>query len=210
MKPKDKDLTSSYTLRYHHIKELPLSVFVEILCENNLSLLGDAPLDQLIKNWQVLSEQYNEAIGGASGIAKMQKVIKILLLKSKINRGGILLNSLAMLPTEYAFKECYTFGYMLPNMAFIPENIQRLAKVFNGYLKRDLFELKMMSEGVKEKEEYKKPVRTDFIDTIITLQDHFKLNIDFDRVTTEMYCAYVTRYNNDMEKLIQLQDKQSR
>ncbi len=189
---------------------MPLAVFVEVLCEDNMSLLGDAPLAELLKNWQSLTEQYNESIGGASGIAKMQKVIKILLLKSKINRGQILLNSMAMLPTEYAFKECYTFGYMLPNMAFVPENIQRLSKVFNGYLKRDLFELKMMSEGVTETNEYKKPVRKDFIDTIITLQDHFKLNIDFDKVTTEMYCAYVTRYNNDMEKLIQLQDKQGR
>jgi len=189
---------------------LPLAIFVEVLCEDNMVLLGNAPLEILLKNWQSLTEQYNEAIGGVSGIAKMQKVVKILLLKSKINRGQILLNSLSMLPTEYAFKECYTFGYMLPNMAFIPENISKLSKIFNGYLKRDLFELKMMSEGVTEHNDYKKPVRSDFIGTIITLQDHFKLNINFDTVTTEMYCAYVSRYNTDMEKIIQLQDKQKR
>ncbi len=201
------DSKNQFTLRYRHIKELPLAVFVEVLCESRLDLLGDSPIDELVKIWQVITEQYNEAIGGTDALAKMQKVVKILLLKSKINRAQILINSISLLPTEYAFKELYGFGYMLPSLQFSDENAARITKVFQGHLKRDIMEAAIMASGMKVEDAPEKPKRADFIKTIVTLVDHFKVKIDIDTITVEMYCAYVVRFNADMEKLIEMNEK---
>lgn len=186
---------------------MPLGVFIEVLCDNNLTLLGEATTDELIAAWQSITEQYNEAIGGTDALAKMQKVIKILLLKSKINRAQILIKSLNMLPTQYGFKELYSFGYLLPAMPFSDENTARIVKIFEGHLKRDIMEVAIMASGVKYDEPTEKPKRADFIKTIVTLVDHFKVKIDIDTITVEMYCAYVVRFNIDMEKLIEMNEK---
>jgi len=193
------------TIHYHHIKQLPLSIFIEVLCDENYSLLGTASEQALQENWELLMEQFNEAVGGVDTTARLNNIKKILLLESKINRAKKLIKLLELQPDEWSYNQLFTFGYLVPNFKYSIDNIPKVLEVFEGYLKRDFFQYETLIKEHNEnanKEEIKKPKREDFINMIVALTKHFGVAINQEKTSVETYCAYVRNYQKEIDILI--------
>lgn len=201
--------SSIYKIHYRHIRELPLNIFIDILCDGKFELLGEAPLEVLVEVFEEILDQYNNAIGCDDVKAKISKTIKIFLLESKISRANSFINILKVFPNEDVFNQLFKFNYQLPAFKYSIENVANLVAVFEGYVKRDAFELQGLIDNFNKLNPTndEKHSREKFIDMIVSLCDHFKMSIDEQTITTEKYCGFVKRYLRDVERLISNQNK---
>lgn len=208
---KNRTSTPSSQILFRHISKLPLSIFIEVLCDENYSLLGTGTQSEIFDAWQVLVEQYNDSIGGIDIFAKLEKVKKIYILESKTNRGKQILLYLSILQDNWVHDQMYSFNYPLPVYVFSEDNLKKLAKKFEAHLKRDIMELSMLVTDFNNSSDSNKnevPKREDFINTLVSISKHFAIALDEEKISVEKYCAYVRRYNQDIERLISQQQTQ--
>lgn len=184
-------------LYYHHISKIPTSVFIDVLCNEDYALLGNASSEALQDNWQELYSQYEECIGGNDLLRRVEKVKEILSLETFINIAEALL---------------YVFEIDPSN-----ENEERLKAVYGtseirmvkAYIKRDTVALKSKMLDIEDRnsnEEYK-PTRQTFLNTIIAFTTHWKMSFNESAESIEKYCLYVLQYIKEVEEIIQQNKK---
>lgn len=189
---------------FHHIKDLPLSIFINCSCDNDLSQLGTGTDKELQDAWDVLQEQYNEAIGGSDIISKIGNVKQIYVLQNKVLLCETLIKVLNIAPNEATFKLLYTMDYLLPNYEYSLENISHVLTAFEGWVKRDYMELQgaitQLEADTKGNES--KPTRDNFIKMIVAIAEQFKVVINEDKISTLKFCIFMNRYNEVVDALI--------
>jgi hypothetical protein len=185
-------------------------VFIDVLCEDKYELLGDAPTDVLMANFEAHVEAYNDKIGGLDMKASINKLKKIILLESKTIRARCAMALLICDPSEENFNALISFGYSVPNYKYKNENVQLLLDSFEGFVKFDCFELDKMVKDYTEnnKDEAKgKPTHEGFMDMIVALMTHFKISINENEISVEKYCSLVRSYQKEIDRMIASQNK---
>lgn len=207
-----KEAKTSFEL-YQDLKSLPLSVFIEVSCNENLKALikagEDAPIEALQTRWEELFTAYIEIIGGEEVQDKLKLVATMNELSFKVERIGALLDVLSVAPTEGLYEQLYTFGYSLPRMDFSEASIKALGKIITGYMKRDVVEVQILSERLKkETGEVKKQTEADFYALIVEISDMFKITLNEKETSTMAFAMYVNKYKQRAEQIMRKQQKQ--
>ena len=206
-----KEAKTSFEL-YPDLKSLPLNVFIEVSCNENLKALikagEDAPIEALQTRWEELFTAYIEIIGGEEVQDKLKLVATMNELSFKVERIGALLDVLSVAPTEGLYEQLYTFGYSLPRMDFSEASIKALGKIITGYMKRDVVEVQILSERLKkETGEVKKQTEADFYALIVEISDMFKITLNEKETSTMAFAMYVNKYKQRAEQIMRKQQK---
>ncbi len=207
-----KEAKTSFEL-YPDLKSLPLNVFIEVSCNENLKALikagEDAPIEALQTRWEELFTAYIEIIGGEEVQDKLKLVATMNELSFKVERIGALLDVLSVAPTEGLYEQLYTFGYSLPRMDFSEASIKALGKIITGYMKRDVVEVQILSERLKkETGEVKKQTEADFYALIVEISDMFKITLNEKETSTMAFAMYINKYKQRAEQIMRKQQKQ--
>ena len=211
MRLQSKGAKTSFVL-YHDLKELPLSRFIEVTCNENLQALvkqgEDVPLEVLQAKWDELFTTYLEIIGGEEMQDKLRLVRNMNDLTFKVERIGALLDVLSVAPTEGLYEQLFTFGYDLPRMDYSEASIATLAKIITGHMKRDVVEVNILSERLKkETGEVKKQTEADFYALLVEISDMFKITLNENEVSTMAFAMYVNKYKQKAEQIMRKQQK---
>lgn len=205
-----KEAKTSFEL-YPDLKSLPLNVFIEVSCNENLQALikeGKPPLEALQTKWDELFTAYIEIIGGEEVQDKLRLVATMNELSFKVERIGALLDVLSVAPTEGLYEQLYTFGYSLPRMEFSEASIQTLGKIITGYMKRDVVEVQILSDRLKkETGEVKKQTEADFYALIVEISDMFKITLNEKETSTMAFAMYINKYKERAEQMMRKQQK---
>jgi hypothetical protein len=206
-----KEAKTSFEL-YQDLKSLPLNVFIEVSCNENLQALiksGEPPTEALQTKWEELFTAYIEIIGGEEVQDKLKLVATMNELSFKVERIGALLDVLSVAPTEGLYEQLYTFGYSLPRMDFSEASIKTLGKIITGYMKRDVVEVQILGDRLKkETGEVKKQTEADFYALIVEISDMFKITLNEKETSTMAFAMYVNKYKQRAEQIMRKQQKQ--
>jgi len=206
-----KGAKTSYEL-YPDLKSLPLNVFIDVSCNENLQALiksGEPPTEALQTKWEELFTAYIEIIGGEEVQDKLKLVATMNELSFKVERIGALLDVLSVAPTEGLYEQLYTFGYSLPRMDFSEASIKALGKIITGYMKRDVVEVQILGDRLKkETGEVKKQTEADFYALIVEISDMFKITLNEKETSTMAFAMYVNKYKQRAEQIMRKQQKQ--
>lgn len=193
---------TSYSL-YRQLHKLPLSVFIDVSCDGDLSPLcyqGEAPENVLLATWLMLVEQYGEMMGGAESDMKHTLQVEILRLQHKMTNSRKMLEILvdypvpqfalavnSMLKTSFAFNRHY------------PEQYEQDLKGAYSCTKEMEMKLELKTEALqamaeKEAKEGGRPDRTYYEKILINLSDWKGRTIE-ESVSTSKFCIMVQQYN---------------
>lgn len=190
---------------YRSIHELPLTIFIDCLCDaeyNKLIINGQPTESEFTEVWQDLFQQYTELIGGKSVENRLKTLKQQNKLETKLTIIHNLLEVIQVLPSQEMFDMLYTFGYPLPKKEFTPDNFNSILKIFIGHFKLDRNRYKLAvvtKEPVKELQ----PVnRNEFTKVLARVALAFKTPpISITAITTAQYCNYVLEYQDYCDSL---------
>lgn len=193
---------------YHHIKDLPLYIFIECYCENNFSALvisGTPDENQLSESWACILEEYSDAVGGTDLKGRLSLAKRVIILGSKINRAQLIMKIASISGVnDNIYGWMKTFGYPLPS--YNNSNGESIIKAFEGHVKLEIVNLEETKRELNKTQTNKGITRDNFMDIIADIGTHLGVVIDEMNCTTEKYCAFVRRYQKKIDHII----KQSR
>lgn len=204
---------------YHSITTLPLFKFIECLVDKNLLALtisGIPNPDQLSLAWNLILQEYGDAMGTAEHRAyltlfneicqlniKLQTIEDMVMLMRKkdcVNEygrayyGGFADRLNKLLATSFKFDHNYPDDY--------EKELSRCVNRSKGILLT--LDLKQLSfEKLKEKqngEKTKEPTREYFIEWLLRLSNHVEFQVH-DTITVYEFCSRVKAYNKYAEAL---------
>lgn len=172
------------------------------MCDNDLSVLiieGSPTPEELSECWESIQEQYSQAVAGQELIAKISDVKEYTALKVRINIGYSLLKMISGgRVSDNIIYKLYDFDYPLP--AFSQDNLLSIIGTFEGYLKREVFELSELETEIQGKEgSNKKITRDNFYSMLSAIAEYLHIVIKENDTTVAYYCAVVKRYNQKVE-----------
>jgi len=196
----------------HNLHEIKLNTFINCYCDedyNGLIIEGNPTDAELKANWEIILQKYSEAIGGVDLSARVRDFKKYTALANKIKLAQLIIGLVHIEDVQSEIKELFFgFGYNMPpkdKLTFI-EALQH----FEGHLKKDIIEFKIISDKViktYQKEKTKKIDRTYFISVIADIAEVFNVVLDEDKISVEKYCTFVNKYNKHIELLIKQNEK---
>lgn len=90
------------------------------------------------------------------------------------------------------------FGYPIPK--YTGDNIESIAKAFEGYLKLEIMELKEASREVnKDSSKPKETTRENFYDMLTAINETLGISLNESEVSVSRYCSAVRRYISKIE-----------
>lgn len=185
---------------YKTCEELPLSIFIDILETDNLSLLikwGYVRNAKLVDAWDSIFEQYNKLIGNRSNDAILRNVKYVSKLKIKIKCLNHALTCLAM-------------GYHLPAIQFLNRNgIRTRIKraTFVSDFKKARTEVKSMISHLEAKQkeldnlkQEEQNIKKDFTRTILMLSQFLGYAYKPNEHTVFEFCMAINLMNETNAK----------
>lgn len=199
-KAKDTELPKLY----HRISDLMLDKYITAKCDNDLSVLiisGNPSESELQQCWESIEEQYSEAIGGSQGKARLNEVKDYLELQIRIDRGLSLIRTISGgFVGDSLLQDLISFGYPLPR--YNGDNMDTILKSFEGYLKRQMIDLRQMHKQLTDGKGKTELKRSDYYDMITAIAEYMGVVLKESDTSTALYCAMVVRYNKKIENEI--------
>lgn len=189
------------------IYKLPLSTFIDCLCDDNYSGLiisGTPTPEQIETAWKEIMLQYTEVIGGSAIDGKLYEIKEFTRLQTRLMLADNLFEILKTGASVEAFEMLYTFGYSLPVKEFNEQNFNDVLKRFIQFYNKDLtkFELIAAVKKTKEPDQPDKPKRKDFTTTLARISIALKMPLpNMNELMTAQYCSYVSEYAVYCEQL---------
>lgn len=188
---------------YRTIHELPLSKFIEVAVDGNLSglIISGFPSEEELTNaWTEIMSDYSDMIGDHEAKLYFQLTRDITVMAITLNQIENLVKLLedyhyppmedmlnSLLRTRFKFKEKRR------------EELKKCIAMSKGIsLKKDLKELQLEGMRSKFEKEGAKPTREYFQAILITLSDFAKYHIT-DSITTYEFCERIHRLNQAVE-----------
>lgn len=204
-KPQSK--TDSNTKLLQHLKEIPLSVFVDCLCEQDYSGLikqGNPSKQDLEGHFEQIYEKYVEAVGGKELLRHIRQIKDLAIAQNRVITAEYIIETFKMYPTVGLYEQLYTFGYPLPKKPYNYENICDVLRIFVSHYKLDSRKLDRLllefeatkTAGEKSSGGY---TREYFIGSLFDMSAAFKLNLHINNIMTDEYCVYINRYKQYCE-----------
>jgi hypothetical protein len=194
----------------HHIKDLPMALFIDVATTDNFALLGTGTAEQLQDAWDNIMQEYDSAIGSKDAHYRLEQVKELFILQSKIARGNAIITILKNSPSIEIYNELFQFEYDIPEMEYCEKSIQRMVVLFKAHQKLDISNYTLIInefESQNKDNESQKITRDSFINMIGAFTTHYKMAFNIKTESVEMYCTYVRMYINEIEKIIESQKK---
>lgn len=205
---------------YTYITDLPLSKFIEALCDGNLYALvksGDADKEELLIVWDDLLLQYSDAIGDSETRLYMTLFNEVENEKITIKQVEMCIQILDAhnrfgMPYEELYKKdlnkfnSSNFEFDISDPVKFNDELSKSRKRANALnlnfrVKKERFDT--LEKKVKEG---KKPDRKYFQDVLISISDHSKYEIN-DNISVYAFCERMRRYKSYIDTLEQQQNK---
>ena len=200
--------TGANTILLARLKEIPLSVFVDCLCEQDYSGLvkrGPSPeRDVLESHFETVYEKYVEAIGGKELLRHIRQIKEIAIAQNRVLTAESIIETFRMYPTNGLYEQLYNFGYPLPKKPYNYANVCDVLRIFVANYKLDsrkLDRLLIEFEATKTAggEKSSGYTREYFIGSLFDMSAAFKLNLHINDLMTDEYCVYINRYKQHCE-----------
>lgn len=185
---------------------IPFNIFIEILVNNDLSKLiieGQYNVDELQYIWERIYNQFIENVGSDDVKLRLEQVKDIVELETRIKLAEWVINALNISYNDDIAELLNNFGYSL-NIKPNENNIQRVIKIFMGFVNADILALKNKIAELPpdNKGDDEKPSRQYFEKMIVAIELAFKISINIDNISTGKYCEYVNSYNVWIKKVL--------
>jgi hypothetical protein len=198
---------------YHHISELPLRNFIEVMVNSNLAALitfGSPSQNTLLFAWQDICNQFEDAMGNSEHKVFLILYKEVSLLSATYEQIQFLIKTLLLLNDKGIYSPYFYAElnkHLKTSFAFSKENKEQNAELLKRCYNRskgiklqlDLKQTQLNAlngkhvEGKKQTKEY-------YYSILITLSDHAKYPVT-DAITTFEYCERVKRFNQYYEQV---------
>ena len=184
---------------------IPFNKFIEILVNNDYSQLivsGDFSLNELLNQWEIIYNQFIEAIGNDEVKIRLETVKEITEIENRIKIADSIIRTLKVSYSDELAHLLTEFGYSL-NIKPNENNIDRVIKIFMGFVNADILALNnKIAEMPANENESETPTRQYFEKMIVSIELAFKVSINIDNISTGKYCEYVNNYNVWVKKVL--------
>ena len=192
---------------YHRITDLPLHKFITCLVDKDLSPLiisGTPTKNQLLEAWQIIYDEFSDAIGGGENKTYLSLLKDITKLDNKLKFVESIVNILSTPYRDESANDIILVLNKICNTKFKFNDPAELQRCIDRSMSIKIqLELKMMQlkemQGKMEGEN-KKPTREQFLDTLIELSDHVKYEVT-DKISVFDFFSRIKRYNKYCEHL---------
>lgn len=193
---------SSDTKLLHRINDVPLSIFIDCLCDNDykgLILQGNPTNDELAAAFEAIYEQYIEAVGGKDLLRHIRQIKEIAISQNRVVSAECIIETFKLYPTEGLYEQLYKFGYKLPKKPYNYANVNDVLRIFVANYKYDVRKLEKLIlefESVNKSDGEKSSgyTREYFIGSLVDMSEAFKFNISEKDLSLLQYCIYINRY----------------
>ena len=212
METKSKELTKEARY-YNSINKLPLANFVDCLCDNDFNALviqGEPSAIELVEAWAKILDEYNDLLGQSNDEYKQyySNYKNLARLKSKQYKILMLAEVMDKIGYVDAFASHLRKLLNKPNLKFDitkPEQYSRDLKTCFAMVKGlniqiFMIESELETISVRMDNASEAPKRDDFINTLITLSDFAKRELDPETITVYSYCVRINRLNEYTRK----------
>jgi hypothetical protein len=188
---------------YQTIAELPLSEFIKVAVDGNLSALiisGFPTEQQLRKAWEDISSDYADMIGDHEARLYFQLTRDLTVMTITLNQ----IEHLVKLLSDYRYPPMEKMlNDILRTRFHFTENrkaeLKKCLAMSKGIsLKKDLKEMQLAGMRTKFEKEETAPTREYFQAILITLSDFAKYHIS-EHITTYEFCERIHRLNKALE-----------
>ena len=189
---------------YHRCNDLPLHVFIDCVCDKNLSGLirsGKAKQEDLIKAWELIYSEYSDLSGNPTTKYLIKLSKDISYHESKLRAVVLCLKVLQHHPDQRCIEVLKGYGYNYPfdisNPIQYAESLEKVSARLGSVLftvQTKTAQYKRESAGVTGK-----PVtRTQFDDMLAVLSKHMGQRVDPLVVTVTEFVSYRKLYEKEI------------
>ncbi len=189
---------------YTTIHKLPLSRFIDALCDNDLTgllITGNATEEELQIIWADIMDQFIEASAGTKQLHYIKICAQITRLELKYNMIMLLINSLRQYYVERFADRLNnlletSFKFNISDITAYDKILERCfnrAKALMITIDLKTAEVLAMREQTIKNEV--NPKREHFSKALIALSDHAGRELFEDQITVYVYCERLNRYN---------------
>lgn len=198
---------------YHHIVDLPLRVFIEVSCNDNLAalILSGFPSElELFNAWQTIKEEYALAMGNQDQALYVNLFKQVQKLQLTIEQIDIAVNVLKWVYVEAFAVQLNkllntTLHFPVNDPGTYEKNLKKcisLAKRFQITIDMKLAQLEAMQKTMAKADsgDVKAVNKEYFYSILITLSDHAEYPIH-DTITVYEFCERIRRLNDHIALL---------
>ena len=193
---------SSATKLLHRINDVPLSVFIDCICDNDykgLIISGNPTNEEIATAFEAIYEQYIEAVGGKDLLRHIRQIKEIAISQNRVVSAECIIETFKLYPTEGLYEQLYKFGYNLPKKPYNYSNVNEVLRIFVANYKYDFRKLEKLIlefESVNKSDGEKSSgyTREYFIGSLVDMSEAFKFNISEKDLSLLQYCIYINRY----------------
>jgi hypothetical protein len=194
---------------YHHITEMPLNRFIDVVVDDNFAALiitGYPPIEDLMTAWAQIKGEYADA-------SEQQEHRMFISLFKEVNILALNLQTInclvEMLEQIYVPEFASALNKLLnTSFQFDPTDPVKYKSTLKNCLMRskaikinmDLKRLQLEAMQGKVDEPDKKVTREYFQSILITLSNHVKYQVQ-DSITVYEFCDRMKRYNRECEEI---------
>lgn len=193
---------SSYAL-YDTCDKCPLRVYIDVICNDNLSALivsGNAPESALLECRSDLVSEFNELSGNGNSSAMVSMVKNIQLYRAQILGFSIAAELLAFGRTDAAFDFLNNNGVMVGGLPETEQEWMKIGRKIESKIR--LLKIKIRDESRRQREladrnKGIRPTIKDFNDQMVALSKNVGFRLTKD-ISLAEYAGYLKDYKNEL------------
>ena len=196
--------------KYDHVKfvlyekcsKLPLSLFIDVLCNQNykaLTLAGEPSQGQLLEQWDKLYQEYLDLSGSRNYtyISRLENDLGVLRTKLKLIHAAclILQHTYSLTAVNSLLKQGYKYEYSASDYNSRVDDLRKVltkSKVLEIVIAQKQAEKANFMRGF----EGKKPTEQHFISTLIILSKHQGYDIQAETTSVAKYLEIKKQYED--------------
>ena len=193
---------SSYVL-YDTCDKCPLRVYIDVICNDNLSALivsGNAPESALLECRSDLVSEFNELSGNGNSSAMVSMIKNIQLYRAQILGFSIAAELLAFGRTDAAFDFLNNNGVSVGGLPETEQEWMKIGRKIESKIR--LLRIKIRDESRRQRELADRnngirPTIKDFNDQMVALSKHVGFRLTKD-ISLAEYAGYLKDYKNEL------------
>lgn len=176
---------------YSSLDDIPLKVYVEVICNHDLTHISGATVEDKIATAEVLADQWEAAISGKDLNDDILVFAEIKKLELDIMRIDNLIDTIEKIGAfPLLVDELEQEGYSIDVNSDLAPQLQ----AFRNQQKQYELQLQALYKVIKKESGTGKVDKMLFIRSCIRISEHLKYHIDYNSITAMEFCIYYRNF----------------